>query len=81
MHTHYLVEQLACNRILVGGIHNLCDHWNAAELADHIGIGQQLVACLDLALLELDRSGAQHQVREVYVPLMRRHVRALRHVA
>ena len=32
-------------------------------------------------LRELDRLGAQHQVREVDVPRMRRHVRALGHVA
>ena len=43
--------------------------------------GEELLAALDLALLELDRLGAQHQVREVQVPGVRRRVRTLGHVA
>ena len=35
----------------------------------------------DRLILELERLRAQHQVREVDVPRMRRHVRTLRHVA
>lgn len=44
-------------------------------------VRQHLVAQLRVAGAEMDGLGAQHQVREIEVPLMRRHVGALRHVA
>jgi hypothetical protein len=55
---------------------------NRGQLAVSVGRGQCFVAELRRrAFLELDRLGAQHQVREIEVPGVRRHVRALRHVA
>jgi sugar phosphate isomerase/epimerase len=65
----------------VDGVDRLHHHRDAGEAAVHVGGSQEFLARLDLALAELDRLGAQHQVREVQVPLVRRHVGALGHVA
>jgi hypothetical protein len=62
-------------------IHRLDDDRNAGELAVHVGRGEQLRAGADLALAVADRLGAQHQVRKVDVPWVRRNVRAFGHVA
>src|SRR3989475_2761416 len=66
--------------VLVGCIDGLRHHRDRGELAERVGGGQQPVAQPD-AFAELDRFRAQHQVGEVDVPGVRRHVRALRHVA
>jgi hypothetical protein len=46
-----------------------------------VGRGQKLLGLADFALLELDGLGAQHGVRKIQVPLVRRGVGALGHVA
>jgi hypothetical protein len=46
-----------------------------------VGRGEQLLACPHFTVLELDCLGAQHCVRKIKVPRVRRHVRALRQVA
>jgi hypothetical protein len=76
-----LLQHDARRAELVGGIHHLRHHGNRGQGADQFGGGQQLVAEFHLAGLVLDRLGAQHGVREIQVPLVRRHVGALGHVA
>jgi hypothetical protein len=65
----------------VNRVHGLRDDRYAGEQAYLVGRGQELVARGGAVLPELHGLGAQHQVREVEVPLVRRHVRALAHVA
>ncbi|MCY1535697.1 hypothetical protein D9M68_711120 [compost metagenome] len=66
---------------LVHRVGHLHHDGNARELAVHVGGGQETLGQLDLTLLELDGLGAQHGVRKVQVPFVRRRVRALGHVA
>jgi hypothetical protein len=54
---------------------------NAGELAVHVGGSEELLRRAHLAFFELDRLGAQHGVRKVEVPRVRRRVRTLGHVA
>ena len=49
------------------------------DLAIAIGLGQFTLRQLRLALLGLDRPGAQHQMRKIEVEFMRRHIGAFRH--
>src|SRR5690606_38182577 len=51
------------------------------QLAEGVGAGQQSVPETRLALFELDRLGAEHQVGKVHIPGMGRDVGALGHVA
>jgi hypothetical protein len=81
VHTQDAVHLLACELRPVDRIDRLHDHGYARKAAVHVGAGQELFTALDLALPVLDGLGAQHQVREVQVPRMRRRVRALGHVA
>ena len=66
-------------------IDHLGDHRNAGQAADGVGAGEDAVAqfslCRTLAFFELHHLGAQHQVREIQVPRMRRHIGAFGHVA
>ncbi|KPJ91163.1 MAG: hypothetical protein AMJ55_12305, partial [Gammaproteobacteria bacterium SG8_15] len=41
--------------------------------------GKNFVAGFNLAFFKLDCFGLQHQMREIQVPLMRRHIRTLGH--
>ncbi len=75
------VEELSHRARPVRRVDRLHDDRDAGELAVHVGRGEQLRARLDLALAVADRLGAQHDVREVDVPRVRRNVRALGHVA
>jgi hypothetical protein len=54
---------------------------DARELAVAIGFGEFAVNEGPLALLLLERAITQHQMREVEIELVRRHIRALRHEA
>ena len=56
-------------------VDDLGDHGDAGNATRPVGRGQHLVAQRGLAARELDGLGAQHQVREIDVPGMRRHVR------
>ncbi len=76
-----LLEQLAAELRRVDGVDGLRDDGDPGERADRVRRAQDLVAQRRLAVLERLDLRAQHQVREVDVPLVRRHVRALRHVA
>ena len=67
--------------VLVDGIDHVDDDRDAGELADAVGRGNHLVAEFGAPVLEAERLGAQHQVGEIHVPLVWRHVRALRQVA
>ena len=46
-----------------------------------VGFGEFAIACADHAFALLDRAVAQHQVREVQVEFVRRHIGTLRHEA
>ncbi len=81
VHAECCVHRLAGELGLVHGVHGLHDDRNAGEAAVHVGRGQEALAGLDVAAFELDRLGAQHQVREIELPRMRRRVRTLGHVA
>ena len=80
VHAQNLVQHLAHGFGPIRGVHRLHHHRDAGQFADHVGAGQQFVALFDIAFFEFHRLGAQHQVREIYVPLMRRHIGALGHV-
>jgi hypothetical protein len=80
-HPQRLLHQAARGAVVVQRVDRLHHHRDGGELADRVGGGQQPVAQARPLLPELDRLGAQHQVREVDVPGVRRHVRALGHVA
>ncbi len=81
MDTERALEHLAAELAAVGRVDHLRDDRYARELADGIGRRQHLVAHRCALLPESRRLGTQHQVREVDVPLVRRHIRTLGHVA
>ena len=76
-----LVHQSTHGRVLIGSVHDLGNDRNSSEAPNQIRVRQQTVARAGATSFESHRLGAQHQVREVDVPRMRRHVRALGHVA
>ena len=75
------LQQLAARLGAVHRVDDLGNHGNAGDAAEPARVRQQFVAERVLALAMLHVLGAQHQVREVDVPGMRRHVRTLRHEA
>ena len=75
------IEQFAADLGLVDGTDGLRNDRDAGDRADHIGGREDLVAEAHFALLGLHSLGAQHQMREIEVPGVRWHIRALRHVA
>ena len=81
MHVERGLEQGAGVFVTIGRIDDIGDDRNAGEAADGIGRGYDLVAQLIASFLVADRLGAQHQVRKVDIPLVRRHVGALGQVA
>ena len=83
VHVRDLLAQRAQRLRLRRGVHDLHDDGNRRELAVAVGGGEHAVAhrVAHLPLGELVRLRAQHQVREVHVPRMRRNVRTLHHVA
>src|SRR3989475_9357115 len=81
MNADCLFHERARGGIAVDRVHNLRHDRDGGELADGIGGGEQPVSQFLPPFPEFDRLGAQHQVREIHVPGMRRHVRAFRHVA
>ena len=81
MHAQGPFQQRARGRHAVGGIHHLRHHGNRRDAAHGARGRQQLRRGADFAAAELLRLGAQHHVREVEVPRVRRHVGALGLVA
>ncbi len=81
VHAQRAVQDAPEGLALVQRVHRLHHHRNGAELAHRVGGRQHPVAETDFALAKLDRLGTQHQVREVHVPGMWRHVGAFCHVA
>ncbi len=77
----HLVHQLPRRGRRTGLVDHLHDDRNRRETADAVGAGQQPVAEFRSPLPEFDRLRAKHQVGKIEVPRVRRHVRALRHVA
>ena len=80
VHAEHFFHNAARGGRLVGGVDEACHHRNGRQLAERVGRRQQLVTRRGAALPEFDRLRAQHQVREVDIPLVRRHVWALGHV-
>ena len=78
---HGLFQQLARGRVAVGGVDHLHHHRDRGELADGARAGQDPRRQRRAVTLERHRLGAQHQVREIHVPRVRRRVRALGLVA
>ena len=81
VNAEHALEKLASELRRVDRVDRLGHDRNAGELADRVGRAQELVARARLAVLEAFHLRPQHEVREIDVPRMRRHVRALRHVA
>jgi hypothetical protein len=75
------LEQFAAELRAVDRVDGLGHHGNAGQRADQIRRAQDLVAQRRLTVLERLDLRPQHQVREIDVPLVRRHVGAFRHVA
>src|SRR5262249_11838450 len=81
MHADRLLHHRAGGGVAVDRVDDLRHNRNRGELPDRVGRGKQLVPEANLLFLKLDRLGAQHEMREIDVPGMRRHVRTLGHVA
>ena len=81
VHMQRLLHQLARGAVAGRAVGQLDHDRDSRQLAQRVGRGQDPVGAADLAILEVDCLGAQHQVRKVDVPGVRRHVRALGHVA
>ncbi len=80
-HAEGLLQNHTARATAVGGINDLGDDRNPRQPADRVGARQHALLQRRAAVAEALRLGAQHQVRKVDVPLVRRHIRALRHVA
>jgi hypothetical protein len=81
VHAQLLLHQAAREGGAVHSVDHVHHDGDAGKLAVQVGGGQELLRRLDGALLVLDGLGAQHQVRKVQLPGVRRRVRALGHVA
>ena len=81
VYAQYAVHDGARGRRFVQRVHRLHYDGNGCELTQRIGTGEQLVAECSLAFFEFNRFRAQHQMREIEVPFMRRHIGALGHEA
>mmetsp|Transcript_44686 Transcript_44686/g.105143 ORF Transcript_44686/g.105143 Transcript_44686/m.105143 type:complete len:598 (-) Transcript_44686:3554-5347(-) len=81
VHAELAVHQPPSELGAVQRVDRLHHDRNAGELAMHIRRREEALAGTHLAAAELDRLGAQHGVREVQVPRMRRHIGALGQVA
>ncbi len=75
------VQELAADAGSVRGVDNPRDHGNARKGPDPIGVGQELIPRLGLALFVFQRLSPQHQVRKVQIPLVGRDIGALGHEA
>ena len=81
MHAQRAFENLATDFAAIGRIDRLCDHGNTGQRTDSVGLAEDFVASRCALLLKARCFGTQHQMRKIDVPLVRRHVGALRHVA
>ena len=81
MDSQHTVHHLAGDRVFVHRVHRLGDYRNGCQLAHQVGAGQQFVAESGPAFFEFHHLGAQHQMREIQVEPVRRHIRAFGHEA
>ncbi len=82
MNTKPILQHAAEGLVAIQRIDSLNNNRNAGELAVAIGRGEGRVAKLcGCALAELNGFAAQHQVREIQIPGVRGHIRALGQVA
>ena len=77
-------KQLFHHRTASPGFIDRIDHRrhkrNTREPAHQIGGTENPVASTRFSLAVLDRLGTKHQVREIDIPLVRRHIGAFRHI-
>ena len=78
MQADRLVDGAAHRGTVDHAVRELADAGRRKRLEDRIGGGDQPVAPLRIAVLKPVRLRAQHQVREVHRPLVRRQIRTLR---
>ena len=78
--THFL-QGLAQRSRTVSRVNHNRDARNPCRIAYKVGTGEQLVSCRRAFFREPDSFCPEHQVRKINIPLMRRHIRALGHVA
>lgn len=76
-----LFHQAARRVRVIHRVDRLRNDGNAGERAERVGVRQELVAQRYVSPLKGGSLRAQHQVRKIDVPLMRRHVGTFRHVA
>ena len=77
----HLFHRPAHGRRRIRFVHELHDDRDRRKLADSIGAGQYAIAISGLPVRERLCLAAQHQLRKIDVPWMRRHIGTLRHEA
>ena len=81
MHVEDGIQQFASKGAFVDRVDGFHDDGNARDRAHGIGGTQDLVAPACAAAAMFHRLGAQHEMRKIDIPRVRRHIRTLRHVA
>jgi len=81
IHAERLFQHGAPEGAAVDRVHDLGDHGNARNVTERIGRRERLVPQAFALLAITCCLRAQHEVREIDIPRVRRHVRALRHEA
>ena len=79
VHAEHLLHRFAGQRRRIGLVHHPHDDRNGRELAHPVSTREQPIAEARLALEELARLGAKHQMWKIHVPGMRRNVGAFGH--
>ncbi len=80
MHIQHTFQRIPEQPVIVQRVHSDVDHRDRRQLANGIRTGQDLVAHRRALVPEALCLCTQHQVREIEVPLVRRHVGTLGHV-
>ena len=81
VHSGQLLQQHPPAARAIDRVHGLRDHRDPGKHADSIGRRQHAVAQRQALFTRARCLGAQHQMREIDIPRVRRDVRALRHEA
>ena len=81
MHAEDPLQRRARRLELIGGVDRVHHDGDARQLADRVGGCENFFRGAHAAFVELHRFGAQHEMREIDVPRMRRDVRAFALVA
>jgi len=81
MHTGNFSSQHASAACAIDGVHRFRNHRDPGKHAHAIGRGEHAIAQRQPLFTHARRFGAQHEMREIDIPRMRRDVRTLRHEA